>query len=71
MFHCTHEQELNHGVVAVAYDEKKNSNGDPFWTIKNSWGAMWGENGYMRLLMRDTISGCGILSDADYATTSD
>ena len=71
VFHCTRKQELNHGVVAVAYDEAKDSNGDAFFMIKNSWGNRWGENGYMRMLMKDSVSCCGCLDDADYATTSD
>ena len=33
---------LDHGVVAVGYTPD-------YWLIRNSWGAAWGEGGYIRL----------------------
>lgn len=33
---------INHAVQAVGYAED-------YWLIRNSWGANWGENGYIRL----------------------
>jgi cathepsin L len=37
---------INHVVQLVGYGV---DNGRPYWLIRNSWGASWGEQGYMRL----------------------
>jgi C1A family cysteine protease len=45
MTNCISSQ-VDHGVLAVGFDL---SNSPPYWIIKNSWGASWGENGYLRV----------------------
>jgi cysteine peptidase B len=40
--------QMDHGVLIVGFDS---TNSPPYWTIKNSWGASWGENGYLRVEM--------------------
>jgi len=53
--------KLDHGVLAVGY-------GPGYWLVKNSWGASWGENGYVRLT--DAGNECGILNQPVYPTVS-
>ena len=38
--------ELNHVVLVVGYND---AYVPPYWILKNSWGARWGEGGYFRL----------------------
>ncbi|OQR83718.1 cysteine protease family C01A [Achlya hypogyna] len=46
----------DHAVLAVAYGVE---NGIPFYKIKNSWGANWGDKGYIKLQRdaKNTYSG--------------
>ena len=52
---------INHAILIVGYGN--DTDGTPFWTIKNTWGTNWGEYGYVRI-QRDLEAGspgvCGI-----------
>jgi len=54
---------LDHGVIAVGYGTDGST---PYWIVRNSWGASWGEAGYVRL-QRGTNE-CGIAMDPSYPT---
>ncbi|EER03669.1 thiolproteinase SmTP1, putative [Perkinsus marinus ATCC 50983] len=55
---------LNHGVLAVGYDLKAI---EPYYLVKNSWGATWGDKGYIKMAIDDSPKGiCGILLAASY-----
>ncbi|KAK8602366.1 hypothetical protein V6N13_057999 [Hibiscus sabdariffa] len=53
--------DVNHAVVAVGYGVE---NGVPYWLIKNSWGATWGDNGYFKMEMGKNM--CGVATCASY-----
>ncbi|KAK8515456.1 hypothetical protein V6N13_139565 [Hibiscus sabdariffa] len=54
-------QDVNHAVLAVGYGVE---NGVPYWLIKNSWGANWGDNGYFKMEMGKNM--CGVSTCASY-----
>jgi len=50
--------QLDHGVLIVGYND---DNSPPYWIVKNSWAASWGENGYIRL--EKGTNQCGLNQD--------
>lgn len=56
---------LNHGVAIVGYGVE---DGLRYWTVRNSWGVSYGEDGYVRMAMIDPNGTgiCGINIDPSY-----
>ena len=58
--------DLDHGVLAVGYGTDATA-GD-YFIVKNSWGASWGDQGYIKIGAGiDNV--CGILSAASYPSS--
>ena len=56
-------QSVDHCVQAVGYNSAANP---PYWIVRNSWGSLWGEQGYIRLRMGGDT--CAIASDPTIPT---
>ncbi|KAL1315580.1 hypothetical protein HN51_017584 [Arachis hypogaea] len=57
---------LDHGVAAVGYGTE---GGHEYWIVRNSWGASWGEDGYIRMernLGNSRAGKCGIAIEPSY-----
>lgn len=50
---------INHAVGCVGFGSQ---DGTKYWIVRNSWGAAWGESGYMKMIWENNR--CGIASRA-------
>eukprot|EP01116_Phalansterium_solitarium_P001567 TRINITY_DN1137_c3_g1_i1.p1 TRINITY_DN1137_c3_g1~~TRINITY_DN1137_c3_g1_i1.p1 ORF type:complete len:339 (+),score=144.40 TRINITY_DN1137_c3_g1_i1:170-1186(+) len=57
-------RQLDHGILIVGYGTAQTigSGKVPYWIVKNSWGADWGEQGYLRIERGDDK--CGLANFA-------
>ncbi|XP_063039889.1 procathepsin L-like [Engraulis encrasicolus] len=59
--HCS-KTITNHVVLIVGYGTE---DGKDYWLVKNSWGAHWGDHGYLKM-SRNQNNQCGVASYATY-----
>ena len=59
--------DTDHAVTAVGYGTEGEKE---YYIVRNSWGASWGEQGYIRMAVEKTGAGiCGIQTDSSVAET--
>jgi len=54
--------QLDHGVAIVGYGTESGKN---YWTVRNSWGTIWGMKGYVNMI-KDDDNKCGVATDATF-----
>jgi len=60
VFYAPCGTQLDHGILIVGYGVETDIFGQtmPYWTVKNSWGADWGDSGYIYIEKGD--GKCGL-----------
>ena len=54
---------LNHAALIVGWGKEEDQADDnelDYWLVKNSWGPNWGEDGYIRIAIKEGEGVCGI-----------
>jgi cathepsin L len=57
---------LDHAITAVGYGTE---NGEEYYIVRNSWGASWGDQGYIKIAAVPGIGICGIQQISVWPTT--
>ena len=57
--------QLDHGVALVGFGTE---GGQDYFILRNSWGTVWGTEGYMKLAAQQGAGVCGVNLQAVYPT---
>jgi len=58
---------LDHAVAAVGYGTES---GQDYYIVRNSWGASWGESGYIKIAAVEGAGICGIQMESLYPSSN-
>ena len=58
---------MDHAITAVGWGS---ASGKDYFIVRNSWGASWGESGYIRLAATGGAGVCGVLNYPAYPDTN-
>lgn len=59
-------EDVNHAVLAVGYNDLMEEEGLPYYVVKNSWGDQWGMSGYFYIIAYENmcaLSACNSYPD--------
>jgi len=59
--------QMDHAIAAVGYG---NLNGQNYYIVRNSWGAGWGDRGYINIAAVPGVGICGIQQVSVWPTTN-
>jgi C1A family cysteine protease len=59
--------QLDHAITAVGYGT---SNGQDYYIVRNSWGASWGDKGYINIAAVPGVGICGIQQTSVWPNTN-
>lgn len=64
---CGAQGDIDHGVLAVGYGVDEETQ-EPYFLVKNSWGAKWGSDGYVKFSQnsKNEFGMCAILKMASF-----
>ena len=60
--------QLDHAITAIGYGTS--STGQDYYIVRNSWGASWGDQGYINIAAVDGVGMCGIQQVSVWPTTN-
>lgn len=58
---------LDHAVIAVGYGT--DATAGPYFLVRNSWSASWGDQGYVKLAAQANPGMCGMNQDVMWVST--
>jgi hypothetical protein len=51
-------KKMSHAVLVVGYHKKEIEDDQSYWLVKNSWGFLWGDHGYIKIKHGKDYNNC-------------